>query len=173
MKLTILKKTIKEGVSERTGSPYKISSLFVKFGDEKTYNKIVELLKSKGQTIEKIEKFCKGVDYKGSISYTCGLNCSNFTFDKVEQFGVLDANVIFQVTESGFTNAKIQVVDRKEQVNGYEPPQSEVEGWANSSAEPSQKSEPEKSSLETESSKIVGSYPKPIDDYSHSDDLPF
>ena len=39
MKLFILKKTVKEGVSQRTGSAYKISSLFVKFDEEEIYEK--------------------------------------------------------------------------------------------------------------------------------------
>ena len=47
MKVTILKKSIKEGVSARTGSEYKIRNLFVKFDDEKVYNGIVNHLKKK------------------------------------------------------------------------------------------------------------------------------
>lgn len=136
MKLFILKKTIKEGVSARTGSPYKIQSLFVKFDEKEVYDKIVTHLKAKGATEEQIEKFCKPNEYKGNISYAFGLNCSGFTFDKVEQFGTLDANVVFNLNDSGFINARIQVADRREQVNAYEPPEQEVEGWTNSSAEP-------------------------------------
>lgn len=136
MKLTIIKKKIKEGISDRTGSPYKISSLFVKFDDEAMYDKIVAHLKGKGATDEQIEKFCKPNEYKGKINYAFGLNCSNFTFNKVEQFGELDANINFTINDSGFINAKIHVVDKKEQVNGYTPPESEVEGWAITAPEP-------------------------------------
>lgn len=130
MKLFILKKTVKEGVSQRTGSAYKISSLYVKFNEKEIYDKIVEHLKGKGADTDQIERFCKPAEYDGEISYTFGLNCSNYTFDRVEQFGVLDANVVFDINDAGFINAKIQVKDRKEMVNSYEPPADAVEGWA-------------------------------------------
>ena len=129
MKLFIVKKSVKEGVSERTGNAYKISSLFVKFDEEEIYDKIVEHLQSKGATIDQVEKFCKPNEYNGEVSYAFGLNCSNYTFDRVEQFGTLDANVIFDRNDSGYINAKIQVKDRKEMVNSYEPPADAVEGW--------------------------------------------
>lgn len=129
MKLFILKKTVKEGISQRTGNAYKISSLFVKFDEKEIYEKIVSHLQSKRATIDQIEKFCKPNEYNGVVSYAFGLNCSNYTFDRVEQFGILDANVIFDISEAGFINAKIQVKDRKEMVNSYEPPASAVEGW--------------------------------------------
>lgn len=130
MKLFIIKKSVKEGVSERTGNAYKISSLFVKFDEKEIYDKIVSHLQSKGATIDQVEKFCKPNEYNGEISYAFGLNCSNYTFDRVEQFGTLDANVIFDISDAGFINAKIQVKDRKEMVNSYEPPADAVEGWA-------------------------------------------
>lgn len=129
MKLFIVKKSVKEGVSERTGNAYKISSLFVKFDEEEIYDKIVEHLQSKGATIDQVEKFCKPNEYNGEVSYAFGLNCSNYTFDRVEQFGTLDANVIFDRNDSGFINAKIQVKDRKEMVNSYDAPADAVEGW--------------------------------------------
>lgn len=129
MKLFILKKSVKEGISERTGNAYKISSLFVKFDEKEIYGKIVEHLKGKGATIDQIERFCKPNEYNGEVSYTFGLNCSNYTFDRVEQFGTLDANVVFDINDAGFINAKIQVKDRKEMVNSYEPPADAVEGW--------------------------------------------
>lgn len=129
MKLTIIKKTVKEGVSERTGSPYRIASLFVKFDDRATYDRIVSHLRGKGATDEQIEKFCKPGEHNGKVNYAFGLNCSNYTFDKVEQFGELDANINFTINDAGFINAKIHIVDRREQVNGYTPPESEVEGW--------------------------------------------
>lgn len=137
MKVTIIKKTVKEGISERTGSQYRIASLFVKFSDSDQYNKIVKYLKeAKGATIDQIEKFCKPKEYNGKTDYAFGLNCSSFTFDRVEQFGELDANIIFDINDSGFINAKIKVENRKEQVNGYTPPESEVEGWAVEAPDP-------------------------------------
>lgn len=129
MKLFIVKKSVKEGVSERTGNHYKISSLFVKFDEKEIYDKIVSYLQSKGATIDQVEKFCKPNEHNGEVSYAFGLNCSNYTFDRVEQFGTLDANVIFNVSDSGYINARIQVEDRREMVNSYEPPADAVEGW--------------------------------------------
>ena len=143
MKLLILKKTIKEGVSARTGSPYKIKSLFVKFDEKDIYENIVKHLQGKGADIEQIEKFCKPNTYNEKISYAFGLNCSSFTFDKVEMFGTLDCNVVFDLNDSGFINAKIQVVDSKEKVNGYEASESEVTGWTNGDSETA-KDEPAK-----------------------------
>ncbi len=74
MKLKILKKTIKEGNSTRTGNEYKISSLFVSFEDAEMYQKIVSHLKSKGADDEQIEKFCRPNEYEGKVSYAFGLN---------------------------------------------------------------------------------------------------
>lgn len=125
-----MKKSVKEGISERTGNAYKISSLFVKFDDKEIYDKIVSHLQTKGATIDQIEKFCKPNEYNGVVSYAFGLNCSNYTFDRVEQFGTFDANIIFDINDAGFISAKIQVKDRKEMVNSYEPPVDAVDGWA-------------------------------------------
>lgn len=131
MKLLIVKKSIKEG--DKDGRPYKIKSLYVSFEDPEVYQNIVKYLENKGAASEKIESFCKPKEYEGKINYAFGLNCSNFTFDKVARFGILDAKVIFDVTEKGYINAKIQVVDRKEQITMYEAPTTfaddEVEGW--------------------------------------------
>jgi len=147
MKLLILKKTIKEGVSTRTGSPYKIKSLFVKFDEKDIYENIVKHLQGKGADIEQIEKFCKPNTYNEKISYAFGLNCSSFTFDKVEMFGTLDCNVVFDINDAGFINAKIQIVDSKEKVNGYEASESEVTGWTNGDNEAA-KTEPEKPNVD-------------------------
>ena len=57
MKVTILKKMIKEGVSARTGNEYKIKSLFVKFEEENLYKKMIIHLKSKGADSDTIERF--------------------------------------------------------------------------------------------------------------------
>jgi hypothetical protein len=136
MKVKIIKKTIKEGTAT-SGSDYCIKSLYVSFQEPEIYEKIVKHLKSQKITDDAIEKFCKPNDYNGQISYAFGLNCSHFTFDRVERFGILDANIIFSQNEKGFVSAKIQVIDKKEQVNGYESPEDEVNGWANAEAEKS------------------------------------
>jgi len=110
MKVKILKKTIKEGDN------YCIKSLFVSFTEEEIYKKIIAYLKSLGAAEDKISSFCKPNEYNGAVSYAFGLNCSNFTFDRVKRFGILDATVIFQVNDKGFINAKIQVIEKKEQI---------------------------------------------------------
>lgn len=152
MKVTIIKKTIKEGVSPRTGNEYKIRSLFVKFTDSKIYDKIVAKLKKDGADDEQIERFCKPSEYKGGVNYAFGLNCSKFTFERVQAFGELDALIEFKLNDSGFINAKIAVKDRLEQVLNYiEPSEGEeevVEGWFMKDAP---KPVSEKSDLDTES----------------------
>ena len=152
MKVTIIKKTIKEGVSPRTGNEYKIRSLFVKFTDSKIYDKIVAKLKKDGADDEQIERFCKPSEYKGEINYVFTLNCSKFTFERVQAFGELDALIDFKLNDSGFINAKIAVKDRLEQVLNYtEPIGSEdevVEGWFMKDAP---KPVSEKSDIHTES----------------------
>ena len=164
MKVTILKKTIKEGVSPRTGNEYKIRSLFVKFTDPKIYDKIVAKLKRDGADDEQIERFCKPNEYKGEVNYAFGLNCSKFTFERVQAFGELDALIDFKLNDSGFINAKIAIKDRIEQVLEYiEPAESAeevVEGWATKTKAPDPVSE--KSDLETESTKTEVIPPMPI-----------
>lgn len=136
MKLLILKKKIDKPINKKTGEPFTVISLFVKFYEKETYDNIVKHLQGKGATIEQVEKFCKPNEYNGKTSYAFGLKCSAFTFDKVETFGTLDCNVVFDINDSGFINAKIQVVDSKEKVNGYEASEAEVTGWTNGDNEP-------------------------------------
>ena len=163
MKVTILKKMIKEGVSPRTGNEYKIRSLFVKFTDSKIYDKIVAKLKRDGADDEQIERFCKPNEYKGEVNYAFGLNCSKFTFERVQAFGELDALIDFKLNDSGYINAKIAIKDRIEQVLEYiEPTESAeevVEGWATKAPAPAPASE---SDLETESTKTEAIPPMPI-----------
>jgi hypothetical protein len=131
MKVKILKKSIKEGTTA-SGSDYKIKSLFVSFTEIEIYNKICAHLKATGCTQESIDKFVHPNEYKGEISYAFGVNPSSYTFDRVERFGILDANFVFNLNDKGFIGAKIQVIDKKEQINGYEAPESqeeEVDGW--------------------------------------------
>ena len=176
MKVTILKKTIKEGVSPRTGNEYKIRSLFVKFTDSEIYDKIVAKLKRDGADDEQIERFCKPSEYKGEVNYAFGLNCSKFTFERVQAFGELDALIDFKLNDSGFINAKIAIKDRIEQVLEYiEPTESAeevVEGWATKTKAPDPVSE--KSDLETESTKTEVIPPMPIPtDEEDENGLPF
>ena len=123
MKVKILKKTIKEGDN------YCIKSLYVSFTEKDIFDAIVENLKEQKAEDDKISSFCKPNEYNGSVSYAFGLNCSNYTFDRVKRFGILDCKIIFSVNDKGYVNAKIQVVDKKEQINGYEEPEDDVTGW--------------------------------------------
>ncbi|MDD4729483.1 MAG: hypothetical protein PHN55_12135 [Dysgonamonadaceae bacterium] len=179
MKVTILKKTIKEGVSPRTGNEYKIRGLFVKFTDSKIYDKIVSKLKKDGASIDQIERFCKPNEYKGEVNYAFGLNCSKFTFERVQSFGELDALIDFKLNDSGFINAKIAIKDRVEQVLEYiEPTESAeevVEGWATKTKAPTPASKSEsESDLETESTKTEVIPPMPIPTPGEvEDELPF
>ncbi|HBD93218.1 MAG TPA: hypothetical protein DC057_03505 [Spirochaetia bacterium] len=123
--MKIIKKSVKE--TEK----YCIKNLFVTFQEEEIYDNIVSHLLAKGATTEQIEKFCKPNEYNNSVSYSFGLNCSNYTFEKVERFGILEANIIFALNEKGFINAKIQIENKKEQVLSYDAPESNVDGWVN------------------------------------------
>ncbi len=179
MKVTIIKKTIKEGVSPRTGNEYKIRSLFVKFTDSKIYDKIVAKLERDGASIEQIERFCKPNEYKGEVNYAFGLNCSKFTFERVQAFGELDALIDFNLNDSGFVNAKIAIKDRIEQVLEYIEPTGSaeeiVEGWATKTKVPDPASSSEsESELETESTKTEVIPPMPIPTAEEDEDgLPF
>lgn len=175
MKVTIIKKTIKEGVSPRTGNEYKIRSLFVKFTESEIYDKIVAKLKKDGADDEQIERFCKPSEYKGEINYAFGLNCSKFTFERVQAFGELDALIDFKLNDSGFINAKIAIKDKVEQVLEYiEPAESAeevVEGWATKTKAPDPVS---KSELEVEPTNTEIIPPMPIPTAGEvEDDLPF
>lgn len=129
MKLKILKKMIKSGVSSK-GSAYEIKSLFVTFTEDEMYHKIYDYLIVQGAEPEKIEKFILKGEHKGQKSYAFYLNCSGFTFDKVDRFGELDAKIIFQKNESGFVNARIASENKREQVFSYTPPVEDIQGWA-------------------------------------------
>ena len=165
MKVTILKKMIKEGVSSRTGNEYKIRSLFVKFTDSEIYDKIVAKLKRDGADDEQIERFCEPDEYKGETNYVFTLNCSKFTFERVQTFGELDALIDFKLNDRGYINAKIAIKDRIEQVLEYiEPSESVeevVEGWATKTKAPNPASASE-SELETDPTKTEVVPPMPI-----------
>jgi len=129
MKIKIIQKNIKEGVTT-SGSPYCIRSLYCSVDNREDANSLAEAAMEAGADKEMIAKLIKANEYNGSISYAFGLNCSNFTFEKVDRFGYLDAEIIFVKNDKGFINAKIKVVDKKEQVFGYEAPEEDVQGWA-------------------------------------------
>ena len=140
MKVQILKKIIKEG--NTNGRDWKIRSLFVKFDDKEIYDKIIKRIVSDGATEEQAMKAVKENEYKDEISYVFYLNCSKFTFERVENFGVIDAKIIFPVNDKGYINPKIVVEAGKEQILSYEEPKEftpegeEITGWATKAPEP-------------------------------------
>ena len=76
MKLKIIKKNIKEGVSA-AGREYSIKSLLVVFSEAEVYEKIVAHLRAQGTPEASINKFCSPREYKGETSYSFFLSCSN------------------------------------------------------------------------------------------------
>ena len=128
MKVKIIKKNIKQGVSN--GREYCIKSLLVTFTEKDVYDKLVDYLGDLGASADDIAKFVKPGEHNGNTTYGFFLNCSDFTFNAVEQFGFMDAKIMFTKNEKGYLNARIQVVDKVEQVLSYEAPESNVTGWA-------------------------------------------
>ena len=130
MKVKIIKKTIKEGDN------YCIKSLYVCVDNKDDANKLAKMAIAVGATPEDITKLIRKSD-RSENEFAFGLNCSSFTFDKVDRFGILDCEIEYTKNAKGYVSAKIQVIDKKEQVNGYSPAEEEVNGWANAEAEKS------------------------------------
>jgi hypothetical protein len=173
MKVKILLKNIKEGVS-RTGSPYCIKSLYACVSSKEDANSLAVQAISDGVPVDKIQEVIKPKEYEGVTSYAFGLNCSHFTFDRVERFGTLDCKVEFVVNKDGFVNPKIQVVDKKEQIFGYEPPEpqeEEVTGWE--SPAPDVKGPESKADYNFPDSSPLPPFPEPVAGDNPADDLPF
>ena len=140
MKVQILKKIIKEG--NTNGRDWKIRSLFVKFEEKELYDRIIKKLVSDGADEDSAKKAVKESEYKEEISYVFYLNCSKFTFERVEKFGVIDAKIVFPVNDKGYINPRIVVEAGKEQILSYEEPKEfspegeEITGWATKAPEP-------------------------------------
>jgi len=131
VKILLSKCGIKEGVSEKTGKPYKFTSadLFVVCEDFSLYEKVCKTFKGKGCSDDQIAKFSTPKEYEGKKTFAFWLKCSKFTFDNVQKFGVLDAKISFNVNSSNYAEAKIFVENGKEQVNGYVASENDVTGW--------------------------------------------
>lgn len=181
MKVQILKKIIKEG--NTNGRDWKIRSLFVKFDDKDIYERIIKKIVSDGATEDQAMKAVKENEYKEEISYVFYLNCSKFTFERVEKFGVIDAKITFPINDKGYINPRIVVKDGKEQVLSYEEPKEfspegeEITGWATKAPEPIAE---DKQDIEVESNgynaiqDLPDDYPvEPKVDTQTVDDLPF
>lgn len=114
-------------------------SLFVSFDDTQIYDNIIQFLEEEGADEVFIDKFFRVSEYNGVENYAFGLNCSRFTFNRVERFSEIDAKIDFKVSEKGYINAKIAIIDGKEQILSYTPPVNEeekVDGWACAAPEP-------------------------------------
>ena len=95
-------------------------------------NQIAIKAKEFGATPGQIAAFIKKNEYNGVVSFDFNIICSEFTALRVAKNGILDIdseNVRFWVSDKGFLNAAIRVVNKREQINGYESPTEEVEGW--------------------------------------------
>ena len=180
MKVQILKKIIKEG--NTSGRDWKIRSLFVKFDEKELYDRIINKLVADGADEDSAKKAVKENEYKDEISYVFYLNCSKFTFERVEKFGVIDAKIIFPVNDRGYINPRIVVEAGKEQILSYEEPKEftpegeEITGWAVKAPEPLAE---DKQGVEVEGKKEIDDYykydnsPIPEIDTQTVDDLPF
>ena len=132
-------------------------------------NKIAINAGSAGATEDQISKLITKKDYEGVPCYSFFLNCSNFTFERIGKFGILDCDIVCAISAKGFLNAKIQIIDKKEQVSGYKEPEGEADGW--STPAPTTKApEPYGDGSQGEFNPINPTFDKPN---SVEDDLPF
>ena len=115
----------KNGVEQSFNS----NSLFVSCDDMKIYPAVCARLKKAGATESAIAKFSTPSIYEGVESFAFWLNCSAYTFANVQKFGFLDAKIDFTISKTGSGTAKIVIIDRIEQVDGYEASKTEVKGW--------------------------------------------
>mgnify|MGYP004702138417 CR=1 FL=1 len=129
MKVKIIKKTIKEGDN------YVIKSLYVCVDNKDDANKLAILAFGVGATQEQIPTIIRKSD-RDENEFAFGLNCSGFTFDRVDRFGIMDCEIEYTKNAKGYISAKIKVVDKKEQVYSYLSPEDEVTGWSTQAPEP-------------------------------------
>lgn len=106
-----------------------IESLLVNTESKEDANKMAIKASESGATKEQILSFITTKEYQNVLGYSFFINCSSYTFERVGKFGILDCNIICAISAKGFLNAKIQIIDRKEQVFGYEA-SDEADGWA-------------------------------------------
>ena len=140
MELKILKKSDNSG--EKNGRAWRITSLFVCVDNKNDANLIAMKAIKEGATKEQVGKFIKTNDFNGKTSYPFSLNCSAFTLNKVEKFGVLeiDINNILVSVKDNFVNSRIRIISGKEQVDGYDDQGSNADGWVTTA--PESKAEP-------------------------------
>lgn len=167
MKIKIIKKSIKEGDN------YCIKSLFCSVDNKEDANTLAMSALEAGATKERVATLIKAGEYNGAVTYAFGLNCSNFTFEHVDRLGVIDATIVFVKNDKGYVNAKIQIIDKVEQVHSYEAPESDVTGWASPATEiKTQQPYGDESYAEPNPITPFGIEPNPLDP-AGSNDLPF
>lgn len=131
MKVKILKKNENIKTDENGNVTMCIKSLFCSVDNSNDANALVSRALEDGSTKDQAMASIKPNTYDGEVTYTFGLNCSSFTFDRVDKFGILDIspeNIKFK-PNGKYTNARIAVINKREQINGYEEPVDTVEGW--------------------------------------------
>ena len=97
--------------------------------------KIVELGKV-AQVVVDPTKFIKANTYNEKLTYRCNVECSKFTFERVERFATLEIDLpdIEMAESKGYINAKIAKENGKEKIRGYRQPSASafddgVDGW--------------------------------------------
>ena len=138
MKIKIIKKTIKEGVSKKTGNEYSIKSLYCSVATKEDANALSTIASAAGATMDQIMAAIKPNDYNGTITYKFGVNCSGYTFENVHQNGILDCE-LDPIIKGDYLNFKIKVENYKEIVTDYQVPdviEDDVQGWSNCTPPP-------------------------------------
>ena len=120
MKLKILGKYI-----NKSG----IESILVTTESKDNANGIAKKAMEVGATTDQVSKLITAKEYQGVMGYSFFMNCSHYTFEKISKFGVLDCDVVCGLSAKGFLYVKINVIDKVEQVNGYEAQEEDVTGW--------------------------------------------
>lgn len=150
-----------------------IESLLVTTESRDDANKMAVKASEAGATKDQILNFITTKEYQGVLGYSFFINCSNFTFERVGKFGILDCEIICAISAKGFLNAKIQIIDRKEQVFRYEA-SDEADGWATQTPVPEPvKVEPMGDGSHAEPNPIVDFAKLAADAPEAATDLPF
>lgn len=171
MKVTVKFKNDNSG--EKDGRKWRMLHLLCSVDNPNDANEIAIHGSKSGVPKDAIEKLIKLNDYNGKITYQFKLQCSLLTFEKVERYGVLDIKVEnIEIKYDGkYVNSKIKVIEKIEQIDGYEAPENydSVSGWnVPAPTAQVQSTEPPKSQGE----------PIPVTDFSkiippNENDLPF
>jgi hypothetical protein len=146
MKLFIKKKNQKI-IPNENGGEYHFNSLWVSTENKDDANQLVVNALENGVTKESALKFIKANEYNGKTTYQFNLKCSDMTFGKVSQYGVLDldvSSVKISTNKSGFTEAVIRIEERLnkqgklvrvELINNYIGDFENADEWINGSPE--------------------------------------